>query len=263
MRSLLIDLDGVLYVGDNAVPGATAAISWLDESGLTYLYVTNTTSRPRTAIVAKLEKLGFSTTEERILTPPVAAARWLEEKHLLRVALFIPQATRAEFSTFDVLEPESESGADAVIIGDLGEAWDFHTLNRAFRLLMQEPQPKLIALGMTRYWRADDGLRLDTGPFVTALSHAAGVEPEVLGKPAPAFFNAALSVLGTPASDTLMIGDDIRTDVLAAQRCNIPGMLVRTGKFREEDLPGEMQPFAVLDSIADLPSWWGRDVDDR
>jgi ribonucleotide monophosphatase NagD (HAD superfamily) len=65
----------------------------------------------------------------------------------------------------------------------LGEGWDFATLNRAFRLLMAEPHPRLIALGMTRYWRAADGLRLDTAPFVVALQHATGIAPVVLGKP--------------------------------------------------------------------------------
>ena len=114
----------------------------------------------------------------------------------------------------------------------------------------------LAALGMTRYWRAPGGLQLDTAPFVMALSHATGIEPVVLGKPGAAFFETALSKVGASADETLMIGDDIRADVDGAQRCGIPGILVKTGKFRAADLTAGIRPHAVLDSIAGLPAWW-------
>jgi HAD superfamily hydrolase (TIGR01458 family) len=155
------------------------------------------------------------------------------------------------------LVPEDrESGAGAVVLGDLGAGWDFATLNRAFRLLMGEPHPHLIALGMTRYWRAPDGLRLDCAPFVMALQHATGIEPVVLGKPAEPFFEAALGAVGAKAAETLMIGDDIHGDVGGAQQAGILGLLVRTGKFQLADLSVGIRPAGVLDSVADLPDWW-------
>jgi ribonucleotide monophosphatase NagD (HAD superfamily) len=109
---------------------------------------------------------------------------------------------------------------------------------------------------MTRYWQAEDGLRLDTGPFVTALSHASGVKPVVLGKPARPFFEAALSRLGASAATTVMIGDDIQGDIGGAQSSGIKGALVRTGKFRESDLESDVCPDMVLDSLADVPDRW-------
>jgi len=154
------------------------------------------------------------------------------------------------------LPSSREDGAAALVLGDLGKGWDFPTLNRAFRLLMADPSPPLIALGMTRYWRAPDGLRLDVAPFVKALEHAAGVEAVVLGKPAPGFFGEALALVGAGAGNVLMIGDDIVTDVGGAQQAGMAGMLVRTGKYRPADLAGDIRPDAVLDSIADLPGWW-------
>ena len=255
-NALLIDLDGVIYQGEQAVAGAVDAISWLQQTEVPHLYVTNTTSRPRKAIVTKLAAMGAFIAEERIFTPPVAASTWLRQLGIRRVALFVPKATREDFADFDMLPDHAESGAQAVIVGDLGEAWDFQTMNRAFRLLMQQPSPHLIALGMTRYWRAEDGLRLDTAPFVTALAHASGVEPRVLGKPAQAFFAAAATLLGTTAEQTWMLGDDIRADVSGAQAAGLKGILVRTGKFRDQDLDSEVEPDAVLDSFADLPDWW-------
>ncbi|MGI9590097.1 MAG: HAD hydrolase-like protein, partial [Myxococcota bacterium] len=169
---------------------------------------------------------------------------------------FVPEAMAAEFGPTPRLDPQAESGAAAVVLGDLGEGWDFRTLNRAFRLLMAEPRPALLALGMTRYWRAADGLRLDVAPFVRALEHASGARAVVLGKPAREFFAAGLGLLGCGAAEAALIGDDIVGDVQGAQRVGIQGVLVRTGKFREADLAGEIRPDAVLDSIADFPAWW-------
>ena len=155
--------------------------------------------------------------------------------------------------------PESEeSGAAAVVIGDLGQAWDFDVLNRAFRLLMDDPAPELVALGMTRYWRAADGLRLDVAPFVKALEHASGVDAAVLGKPAVPFFRTALELLGLPAGEVAVLGDDVVSDVEAAQKIGLYGILVRTGKFRSSDLARPGAPDAVLESIAELSGWWPR-----
>jgi len=256
MRAILFDLDGVFYQGDAAFPGAPETLDWVREQKIPHLFLTNTSSRPRGAIAEKLAGMGIRVAADEILTPPVAALAWLRERGVADLALFVPEATRAEFSGISLLSKDRESGAGAVILGDLGAGWGFATLNRAFRLLMAEPHPYLIALGMTRYWRAADGLRLDCAPFVMALSHATGIEPVVLGKPAAPFFEAALQAVGTNAGETLMIGDDIRGDVGGAQQAGICGLLVRTGKFRPDDLKGDIRPDAVLDSIAGLPEWW-------
>ena len=260
VRGVLLDLDGVVYVGDAPVPGASAAVDWLEREGVPYRYLTNTTSRPRQAIVEKLAGVGITATRDRILTPAVAAAAWLRRHDVVRPALFVPAATATEFAGLDPLPDGAEEGAGAVVVGDLGAGWDFATLNRAFRLLMSEAAPPLVALGLTRYWRADDGLRLDAGPVVRALEYATGRAAVVLGKPDPAFYRTAVDALGLePGLDpaqVVMVGDDVRTDVGGAQRAGLAGVLVRTGKFSASDLDGDVSPDAVLDSIADLPRWW-------
>ena len=121
---------------------------------------------------------------------------------------------------------------------------------------MDRPQPPLLALGMTRYWRARDGLRLDVAPFIKALEHATACEAIVLGKPSKTFFQEALRMIGLDAKDTIMIGDDIRADVKGAQDAGLRGVLVQTGKFLPTDLEGPIIPDALLKSIADLPAWW-------
>ena len=256
MRGVLLDLDGVVYVGDEPVPGAARTIDWLAHEGIPYRYVTNTTSRPRRALVDKLAGMGITATADQILTPAVAAVAWLRRHGAERPALFVPDATATEFAGLDPLAAGAEDGAGAVVVGDLGGRWDFVTLNRAFRLLMSDAGPPLIALGLTRYWRADDGLRLDAGAFVRALEYATGRTAVVLGKPDPAFYRTAVDAVGLAPERVVMVGDDVRADVEGAQRAGLTGVLVRTGKFSPRELAGDVSPDAVLDSIADLPRWW-------
>ncbi len=268
-RALLIDLDGVVYRGDEVIAGAAEALAWLAAERVPRLFVTNTTSRPREALVEKLAGFGIAVDVDDIQAPADAAAAWLAARGVARLLLAVPAPTARAFAGFDTLTPDQAidrqrdqvSGTapaivDAVVVGDIGASWNFERLNAAFRCLMQAPQPKLIALGMTRYWHAPDGLRLDTAPFVSALAHASGAEPVVLGKPSPEFFAAALERLEVPAARSWMIGDDIRTDVAGAQAAGLKAILVRTGKFRPADLTLGIEPELTIDSLADLPRAW-------
>jgi phospholysine phosphohistidine inorganic pyrophosphate phosphatase len=261
MRGILLDMDGVLYNAEQPIEGARETVAWIQREKVPHLFVTNTTSRGRSALVQKLRRFGISAEPDRIMTPCVAAAEWLRARSAGPVALFVRPKAWEEFAGVTQLDSRLESGARYVVVGDMGEAWDFRTLNRAFRLLHSNPEAELIALGMTRYWHAEDGLRLDTAPFVAALEHASGKEPLVFGKPAEAFYRAALERLGLPESATLMIGDDIHTDIAGAQRAGLKTVLVRTGKFRPSDLEGPIVPDVVLDSIHDLPGWWESRID--
>lgn len=254
MKAILFDLDGVFYQGEASIAGAVETLAWLRGEGIPHLFLTNTTSRPRRAIAAKLARMGLRVEEASLLTPPVMAAHWLQRRGLQRLALFVTAESASEFSAFTVVE-EGE-GVDAVVVGDLGERWDFATLNRLFRLLMSDAAPPLVALAMTRYWQAEEGLRLDVGPFIRALEYACGRDAVVMGKPGAPFFHYALDQLGVTPQQTVMIGDDIRGDIEGAQRLGLKGVLVRTGKFRPSDLTGAITPYAVLDSIAELPAWW-------
>jgi phospholysine phosphohistidine inorganic pyrophosphate phosphatase len=256
VRGVLLDLDGVVYVGNKPVPGAAGTVDWLAREGVPCRFLTNTTSRPRRAIVDKLTGMGIPAGVDDILTPAVAAVAWLRRQDVEHPALFVPDATATEFAELGPLPDGAEDGAGAVVIGDLGEGWNYATLNRALRLLMSDAAPPLVALGMTRYWRAEDGLRLDAGAFVRALEYAAERTAVVVGKPDPTFYGTAVDALHLQEGQVVMVGDDIRTDVEGAQRAGLTGVLVRTGKFSPSDLTGGVSPDALLDSIADLPRWW-------
>src|SRR5262249_35391022 len=155
-------------------PGAIETVAWLRERAIPYRFVTNTTSRERDALVEKLHGFGIPASETGILTPAVAAADWLRSNGGGPAALFVRPKTLREFEGIPTVADNAETGAAYVVIGDLGDLWDFRTLNRAFRLLHHNPDAKLIALGMTRYWLAADGISLDVAPFVAALENATG-----------------------------------------------------------------------------------------
>jgi HAD superfamily hydrolase (TIGR01458 family) len=249
----LFDLDGVLYNSEEPIQGAADAVEWVRAKSLPHLFVTNTTSRGRDALVEKMGRFGMHATTDQILTPCAAAADWLREKAAGKSALFVRSEALGEFQGVDCVPEEAETGARYVVIGDMGDLWDFRKLNRAFRLLQCNPGSILIALGMTPFWRAGDGLRLDVAPFVAALEHATGRKAQVFGKPDASFFCAAVGRLGCQARDVWMVGDGIETDIGGAQKAGLKGVLVRTGKFQESDLAGAIVPDLVLDSVADLP----------
>jgi phospholysine phosphohistidine inorganic pyrophosphate phosphatase len=255
MRGVLIDLDGVIWESDQVVHGAPEAVDWLNAQGIPYLFVTNTTSRPVRLIADKLIRLGIHTEIEKILTPPIAAAEWLTANAPGPTVLLVPDATKEDFVTIKSAELTEATDLAAVVVGDIGDAWNYALLNTVFQRLMEARPPQLIALGMTRYWHDKDGLRLDVAPFIKALEHAADCKAIVLGKPSTDFFDIALARIDCAAIDTLMIGDDLVGDVLGAQEAGMQGILTRTGKYRPEDMEVGIMPDAMLDSIAELPDW--------
>jgi HAD superfamily hydrolase (TIGR01458 family) len=145
---------------------------------------------------------------------------------------------------------------DAVVVGDLGPAWSFDALNRAFRCVTDGAT--LVACQRNRYWRDASGLVLDAGPFVAALEFAAGREAVLVGKPSPLFFGAALDGLGLRPGEAVMVGDDAEADAGGAIAAGLAGWLVRTGKYRPGDESRWMPwPECVLDSVAELPAALG------
>ncbi|WP_119462808.1 TIGR01458 family HAD-type hydrolase [Rhodospirillaceae bacterium SYSU D60014] len=235
IRGVLLDLDGVLYVGNDLLPGAREALARLRERRLPVQFVTNSTRRPRRAIQAGLSAMGLNLGDDELVTPARAACTWLGERRLSPHLLIHPDL-REDFnglSSPDAEEPVDRPANRAVVVGDAGEGFTYEALNRAFRLLM-EGAP-FLALAKNRYFREVDGLSLDAGPFVAALEFAGGVTAEVVGKPAPGFFHAAVTALGCEPAEAVMVGDDVEADVGGAIAAGLQGILVETGKFRVED----------------------------
>ena len=246
IKGLLLDLDGTLYVGEEAVPGAREAVQRLKAAGLALRYVTNTTRMPRRAVVEGLRALGFEATEDKVFTPAWAAARLMRNKSCLAL---VDESLLEDLKGITL----TEESPDFVLVGDLGEGFTYARLDAAFNCLMNGA--KLVALQKNRYWRTPGGLSLDAGPFVAALEYATGQQAAVVGKPEEAFFRIALEDLRLEAGEVAMVGDDVEADVAGAKRAGLLGIQVRTGKWGSD--AEERQADLVLDSVAGLPTELG------
>jgi HAD superfamily hydrolase (TIGR01458 family) len=249
IRGVLLDLAGVIYDGNHALPGAIDAVARLHQAGLRLRFVTNTTRSTKQTLLTRLAKLGLDISESELFTPGQAARDWLTAHDSSPVLVVHPNLGQE----FDGLPAREKR---AVVVGDAGDAFDYTHLNRAFRALIDGAE--LIALAKNRTFKDEDGsLSLDAGAFVTALEYASGKTATVLGKPSPDFFAAALSSMDCPLEDVVMVGDDAEADVAGALRAGLAeALLVRTGKYREGDETRfEPPPTATVADLAAAADW--------
>ena len=247
---LLLDIDGVLSVSWVPIDGAIDALGRIRETGIPFRLITNTTTHVRSELALTLRDGGFEVEPDEILTAVGATAAYLREHHPDDGVFVLSDGDASGDLEGIELAPVEQAGV--VVIGGGGPDFSYETLNRVFRRLADGAA--LVGMHRNLYWRTSEGLDLDGGAFIAGLEEAAGVRAAICGKPAPAFFESALSLLGVPAERAAMVGDDIANDVLGAQAAGLTGVLVRTGKFREADLE-QGRPDHVIDSIADLPAW--------
>ncbi len=226
--------------------------------GIPFRCLSNTTSRPRAALLARLRTYGFDIADHELLTAPLAGAALLRKRGHHLIAPFVPEATHADLRELALAggtapDRPPERGPDAILVGDLGAAWTDALMQEAFGYLMAGAD--FVACSRDRYWMRRGGLVMDCGAYVAGLEHATGRTAAVAGKPGRPFFEAALESLGgiAPAA-VAMVGDDPWSDVAGAQAAGMQGWLVATGKFAPEAL-GEtgIAPDRVLASVAHLP----------
>ena len=244
--TILIDLDGVLYIGTQMIPGADRVLQTLRHRRFKIAGITNTTTQPRHAVADKLAGMGIALTEKEIYTPAILAKQAIG-KHTAR--LFIRDALRDDFTGIQ----EDYQRPDYIVMGDMGgEGYEPETLCDIFRLLMQGA--KLLALHKNRFWQKPDGLHLDLGAFVSAVEYASGQKATVLGKPSKDFFQHVCHNLNSTAGQSCMIGDDIESDIGGAQAAGLTGILVQTGKYRPDfTQKSPIQPNYSIPSIASFP----------
>jgi HAD superfamily hydrolase (TIGR01458 family) len=253
MAAILLDVDGVLQVSDAPIAGAATAVKRLREAGHRLRFVTNSTTRSRAQLAAQMRSTGVELDDDELQTTGVVAAQVLAGKRVL--ALTMPGI----LDDLDGLELVGMN-VDAVLLGgadegeETGRVFSYLNLNRAFHEL--EAGAELYCLHKNKWWQTTDGPRLDAGAFVAGLEYAADTEATVLGKPSTAYFAAALAALDAEPGLTWMVGDDIEGDIEGASKHGLHTVLVRTGKFRPDDVErSPAHPDGIVSSIAQLPDW--------
>jgi HAD superfamily hydrolase (TIGR01458 family) len=258
MAAILLDVDGVLHVSGEPIPGAVEAVARLRADGHRLRYVTNNSSRSREMLAAELRAMGHELDDDELQTTPIAAAQVLGGR---RVYALVMPAVVPDLAGIELV---GES-ADAVLVGGCDEGlepnqvFSYMNLARAFSEI--QAGADLFALHKNPWWQTARGPMLDGGAFVAALEYATGVDATVIGKPSASAFAAALAALDAEPELTWLVTDDLEQDVRGAQLFGMKTLLLRTGKFRPETLDrSSTVPDAVLSSIAHVPGWIERSL---
>ena len=271
VRALLLDLDGVIVLKGELLPGAREALAELEQRQIPYRIVTNTSLVSRASLSRWGSRLGAPIPPERIMSALSASAAFTAHRYPGE-PLFVMASIDAltEFHGQHVMTAEEADApgarAAAVVIGDSPEAITYDNLNRAFRLVRNGAE--LIGMHRNPWWLTPDGPTLDSGAMVTGLEFATERSARILGKPSPDFFREAAAELVAEVRSTggrrltrhdiAMVGDDIRTDVLASQRVGLRGVFVLSGKHAVADVAaaagsrGGRHPDAIAPTLLDV-----------
>jgi HAD superfamily hydrolase (TIGR01458 family) len=250
IEALLLDIDGVLAVSWEPLPGAIQAMSRLRDDGVPFRLITNTTTKTRHDLGETLRGAGFDVVDDEIVTAVVATATYLRATHPgAKTYVLSDGEGTADLDGVELVDVED---AEVIVLGGASEDFTYPTMNRIFRRLMDGAT--LVGMHRNLFWKTGAGWELDSGAYLAGLEQAAGVRAAVCGKPEAAYFSSALDAVGAAADRTAMVGDDIVNDILGAQAMGLTGILVKTGKFRPgDDSSADGSPDLVVESFADVP----------
>jgi HAD superfamily hydrolase (TIGR01458 family) len=270
VRALLLDLDGVIVLAEKPVPGAAAALGELAKRRILFRIVTNTSLVSRATLSRWGASMGAPIPPDRFQSALSVSAAYTARRFAGQpLYVLASDDARTEFKGQHLLTDDEagEQGARAaaVVVGDSPEILNYQTINRAFRLISNGAT--LVAMHKNRWWMTPDGPTIDSGSIVVGLEFAAGVRAITVGKPSLGFFQEAASQLAAEAAsrseprlrrrDIAMVGDDLDSDVRAAQRAGLRGVFVLTGKHARADLEAAVRarkraPDLVAESLADV-----------
>ncbi|MFN8227439.1 MAG: HAD-IIA family hydrolase [Mycobacterium sp.] len=265
---VLFDIDGVLVTSWMPIEGAAATLRTLAEHQIARSYLTNTTTRTRGQIAQLLTDAGMAVAPDEVITAAVLTADFVRDRYPdARCFLVNSGDIAADMPGLDIVSSVDTHGGptpdvpDVVILGGAGPEYDHVTLSWVYDWMAQGVP--VVAMHRSTAWTTTDGLRIDTGMYLLGMEAVSGRQATAVGKPAPAGFLASAVRLGVEPDEMYMVGDDLNNDVIAGQVVGMTGVLVRTGKFRQDTLDRwaadefAMQPNHVIDSIADLPELLG------
>lgn len=265
---VLFDIDGVLVTSWQPIEGAAAALRTLAEHRVARSYLTNTTTRTRVQIAALLTDAGMPVEADEVVTAAVLTADFVRDRYPGARCFLVNSGDVADdMPGIDIVDSVDTRGGpmpdepDVVLLGGAGPEFDHVTLSWVYDWMARGVP--VVAMHRSTSWTTRDGLRIDTGMYLLGMEAASGRKATAVGKPAPEGFLASAARLGLEPEEMYMVGDDLTNDVLAAQVVGMTGVLVRTGKFRQDTLDRwvadefAMQPNHVVDSVSDLPDLIG------
>jgi NagD protein len=245
----LIDMDGVIYRGNELIPGADRFIAELLAREIPFLFLTNNSQRTRRDVAVKLRRLGIDVTDDHIFTCAMATARFLAAQKPNGTAYVIGEGGllhALHHNGYSVVDQDP----DYVVVGE-GRAISFEMMEAAVRMI--DAGAKLIATNPDPNCPTAQGLRPGCGAVVAMLEAATGRRAFSVGKPSPVMMRMARKQLGLASARTTMIGDTMETDILGGVQLGYRTILALSGGTRQEDIPRfAFRPDLVVNSVADL-----------
>lgn len=248
-RGFLIDMDGVIYRGGELIPGADQFIRSLLQNDVPFLFLTNNSQRTRRDVATKLTRMGIPIHEKHVFTCAMATARFLAQQKPNGTAYVIGEGgllTALHRNGYSIVD----KSPDYVVVGE-GRTLTFEMLETAVQLI--KDGAKLIATNMDPNCPTSRGTRPGCGAIVALLEAATGIKAFSVGKPSPVMMRAARKELNLAASETIMVGDTMETDILGGVQLGYYTVLVLSGSTSRADLKNYgYRPELVVDSIASL-----------
>lgn len=254
VRHLLVDLDGVVYRGETALPGAAEFLQFLHRRGITFRLVTNNATLTPAQFLQKLGRMGIEIGEDEIFTSSLATGMFLKEQadgtHTAYVIGEDGLKQAVQQAGLDLVTDDP----DWLIVG-LDRSVTYDILARG--ALAVERGARFVGTNPDLSYPTEQGLLPGAGSLIGVIQDASGVAPTIIGKPKPLLLELAMKSLDGTLTDTAMLGDRLDTDIEAAQSLGMPSILVLTGVSTRGDLAGSaIQPDLVVDDLAGLMRQW-------
>ncbi|HVB75684.1 MAG TPA: HAD-IIA family hydrolase [Ktedonobacteraceae bacterium] len=246
----LIDLDGVIYRGNELLPGAKEFVAWLEANHKKYLFLTNNSFASGAQVLDKLTRLGISTDAAHLLTAGQAAVQNIARHFPNGVVYVVGEQALMELVQAQGLSvaPLDAQAADAVLVG-LDRDFDYARLTSAMRAV--RAGAAFVTINRDPVLPIQGGFIPGTGSLAAAIEAASGVSPEVVGKPEPMLLYEAMHLLGSQPDETVMIGDGLGVDILAGKNATTHTLLVLSGSTSRADLAAStIHPDHVYDDLA-------------
>jgi NagD protein len=249
MKNYILDMDGVLYRGQQLVPGAKEFIERLQEGGHRFLFLTNNSKLTPLDFQRKLERMGLNVPAEHYFTSALATAAFLHSQKPDGSAFVIGEAGLSH-ALYQVGYSISEVDPDYVVLGDT-PSYDYAKIVRAVRLILGGA--KFIATNPDVTGPEEEGIHPACGALAAPIERATGQQAYYVGKPNPLMMRAALRKLDSHSENTIMIGDRMDTDILSGIGAGMETVLVLTGVTTRDELEQfSYQPNHVVESLAEL-----------
>ena len=248
----LIDLDGVVYRGNELLPGAKEFVSWLEMNKKKYLFLTNNSFATGTQVLAKLERLGIATDNAHLLTAGEAAVQNIARRLPKAVIYVVGEQPLIDMVESYGLKSASVDAreADVVLVG-LDRNFDYAIMTNAMNAI--RAGALFVTINRDPVLPIAGGFIPGCGALAAAIEISSGVTPEVVGKPEPTLLQEAMHKLGSQPGETVMVGDGLQVDILAGQNAGTHTLLLLSGSTSREDLEkSSIKPDHVYENLADL-----------